>query len=436
MYERFFGLKEKPFSLTPDPRFLFLSDNHRGALDHLLYGIERREGFLAITGDIGTGKTTICRALLERLDPKTQTALILNPLLEEEELLTAILQDFGVAAPPRATRKELVDRLNLFLLEQAKKGGGAVLIIDEAQNLPARVLEQIRILSNLETDKEKLLQIILVGQRELREKLESQALRQLNQRISIRYHLIPLSREEMVKYIEHRLTVAGGSGGIEFTPGAIEAVYQFSTGVPRLVNLACDRALLSAYVAGSSQITKAMVKEGQRSLTGEMASAPLPRSQHLKTALTILGLSLLFGALFAGLLQRGAGGLGGWWSPLADRLFPSSARSGPKTAGAAPAKAVSLPAFSPDAAFPYTIQAVTSPDGEAVRKLVQALQQDGFEVFAATDSAEKGAMHRILVGRFKSPEDAQAAMERVKRVGGFQATEVIQATPLPPRRES
>jgi hypothetical protein len=240
----------------------------------------------------------------------------------------------------------------------------------------------------------------------------------------------------MVKYIEHRLTVAGASGGIELMPGAIEAIYQFSQGVPRLINLACDRALLSAYVAGSPQITKAMVQDGQRSLTGEMASALPAKSRHLKTALTILSLSLLFGALFAGLLQRGSLGLEGWWSTLTDRLPLPSVSSGPKTAGRGQTKGLSLPSFSPDAAFPYTIQAVTSPDGEAVRKIVHALQQEGFEVFASTDSAEKGVAHRILVGRFKNPEEAQAAVERVKRVGGFQGAEVIQAAPPPSRGES
>ncbi|MFQ5881978.1 MAG: AAA family ATPase [Candidatus Methylomirabilales bacterium] len=436
MYERFFGLKEKPFSLTPDPRFLFLSPNHRGALDHLLYGIGRREGFLAITGDIGTGKTTICRALLEHLDAQVQTALILNPMLEEEELLTAILQDFGITPPPRATRKELVDRLNRFLLEQARKGGGAVLIIDEAQNLPPKVLEQIRILSNLETEKEKLLQIVLVGQRELREKLESPSLRQLNQRISIRYHLIPLGQEEMVRYIEHRLTVAGGSGGIEFTPAAYQAIYRFSRGVPRLINLAADRALLSGYVAGSTRIMKKMVQDGQRSLTGEVTTvAPHlrpARAQHLKAALLTLCLSLLFGALFAGLLQRGSVGLEGWWSAIGERLSPRSATSRHPTSGEVEPSApppIAVPVFHPDAAFPYTIGALTSQGGEVLRKIVETLQQEGLEVFLREESGESGIWHRVLVGRFKTPEDAQAVVEKVQRVEGLERVEIIQSPP-------
>ena len=184
MYEDFYGLKEKPFSLTPDPRFLYLSESHRFALDHLIYGITQREGFMLITGDVGTGKTTICRTLLERLDEQTRTALILNPQMSETELLLSILSEFGITFSSNS-KKEIIDRLNQFLLDQLASGGGAVLIIDEAQNLSLPVLEQIRLLSNLETEKEKLLQIILVGQPELRDKLNLPVLRQLNQRLSL-----------------------------------------------------------------------------------------------------------------------------------------------------------------------------------------------------------------------------------------------------------
>lgn len=374
MYEQYFGLKEKPFSLTPDPRFLFLSADHKGALDHLLYGIRRREGFLAITGDIGTGKTTICRVLLERLDPGVRTALILNPLLGEREILSAILEDFGITYPGMPTRKTLIDLLNLFLLDQAKSGGAAILIIDEAQNLAPNVLEQIRILSNLETDQEKLLQIILVGQWELREKLESKALRQLNQRISVRYHLAPLNPEETIRYIEHRLTVAGARGGIEFTPGAYQAIYHFSRGVPRLINLIADRALLAGYVAGSTCITKEMVSEGRQSIAGNGARTwPAFRyamRQYFRAPVLALGLSFIFGVLFTALLL----GFGSLW-PSWPGAHPSSPTEFAPAAGG-----VTLPMSHKDTAVRYSVWALPSQGGESLRKTVQDLEREGYRV--------------------------------------------------------
>lgn len=433
MYEEYFGLKERPFSLTPDPRFLFLSTKHRGALDHLAYGISRREGFLAITGDIGTGKTTICRALLERLDPGVETALILNPLLQEEELLEAILQDFGIEPPARVTRRTLIDRLNLFLLEQARDGRGAILIIDEAQNLPAPVLEQIRILSNLETNQQKLLQIILVGQRELREKLESPALRQLNQRISVRYHVTPLGREETVRYIAHRLKVAGANGGIEFAPGAHEAIYHFSTGVPRLINLIVDRALLAGYVAGSTSITKEMVLEGHRSLAGEGVEALTPvrpaGGQYRRSPVIALGLPFLVGALFTALLQWGLFDFEASWPGIGARL---SFRPGtppavaPVTEKAPVAGEVVLPTFRPDPAFPYTIWAVTSQEGELVRTMVQHLEREGLPVFADEGSHEEGVGRSLFIGRFTTRQEADVALEKLQWLDGLTRIELIQ----------
>jgi general secretion pathway protein A len=268
MYQEFHGLREKPFVLTPDPQFLFLSDNHRTAIESLLYGIQQKEGFMVITGDIGTGKTTISRTLLERLDKNVKTAVIFNSFLTEEELLESILLDFGFPSKGR-TKKERIDALNKLLIYLLSHGKKAVLIIDEAQNLSIPVLEQIRMLSNLETEKEKLLQIILLGQLELDQKLRSDELKQLNQRIAIRHHLLPLNRTEMESYIYQRLMVAGSQGSITFSRLALHEIYKFSKGTPRLINLLCDRALLGGFVEQTHHIEKEIIKKAKDSLLGE-----------------------------------------------------------------------------------------------------------------------------------------------------------------------
>src|SRR6187401_1362197 len=226
MYESYYGFTEKPFSLTPDPKYLYRSQSHGDAFELLQYAIRRREGFLVVTGDIGTGKTTLCRALLEEIDRNTFSALVLNPFLSEQDLLTLILQDFGVVSREdvkrgrlaHVSKQELIETLYDFLLSLLPLKANAVLIIDEAQNLPMPVLEQIRILSNLETDKEKLLQIMLVGQLDLQQSLKAPQMRQLDQRVSIRYQLQPLTRNEVAAYVAHRLNVAGGAASVSFHP--------------------------------------------------------------------------------------------------------------------------------------------------------------------------------------------------------------------------
>src|SRR5918911_3387268 len=233
MYERFYGLAEKPFSLTPDPKYLYRSPSHANAFELLKYAIRRREGFVVVTGDIGTGKTTLCRALLEDIDRNTFTALVLNPFMSEEDLLKRILQDFGVISREdvkrgqlaHVTKQELIDTLYEFLLGLIPLKASAVLIIDEAQNLPIPVLEQIRILSNLETDKDKLLQVLLVGQLNLQPLLKAPQMRQLDQRVSIRYELKPLNRDEVAAYVSHCLNVAGGSASVSFQPKALDLVH-------------------------------------------------------------------------------------------------------------------------------------------------------------------------------------------------------------------
>ena len=322
MYQEFYGLKEKPFALTPDPQFLYLSEGHRTAIESLLYGIDQREGFMVIAGDIGTGKTTICRAILEKLDKNIKTAVIFNSFLTEEELLESILLDFGFPSRGRS-RKERIDALNKLLIHLLSHGKNAVLIIDEAQNLSVSVLEQIRMLSNLETEKEKMLQIILFGQLELNQKLQSTELKQLNQRIAIRYHLLPLSRTETESYIYQRLMVAGAQGSITFPKSALDEIYKFSKGTPRLINLLCDRALLGGFVEQAYHINKGIVKKAKRSLFGEEADVSPSRSSALPKRFTRLRIVLLMIFLFlcAGLIlsnqsfsspfQRAKGFIGG-----------------------------------------------------------------------------------------------------------------------------
>src|SRR4051812_40499259 len=303
MYESYYGFSEKPFSLTPDPKYLYRSESHGNAFDLLQYAIRRREGFVVVTGDIGTGKTTLCRALLEQVDRTTFTALVLNPFLTEEDLLKRILQDFGVISRDEiragrmagVTKQELIETLYEFLLSLIPLKASAVLIIDEAQNLPLPVLEQIRILSNLETDKEKLLQIILVGQLNLQPLLRSAELRQLDQRVSIRYQLKPLDRDAVAAYISHRLTIAGSAAAVTFSGKALDEVHRLSGGIPRLVNLICDRALLAGYSLHTNRITDEMIARAGESLD---LGAPLSRRfDHRASLATAAAVVLLASAL-------------------------------------------------------------------------------------------------------------------------------------------
>ncbi|MBW3628442.1 MAG: AAA family ATPase [Gemmatimonadetes bacterium] len=302
MYEAFYGLAEKPFSLTPNPRYVFYSEHYRAALDHLLYGLNEREGFMLLTGMVGTGKTTLCRELLENLDPQHyRTALIFNPFLNGTEMLQALLTEFGCSYPAGASKKELLDRLNRFLLSQLIDGKTCVAIFDEAQHLSAEFLEQIRVLSNLETDREKLLQILLVGQPELRERIQQPSLAQLDQRVSLRCTLRDLNRQETERYVYHRLNVAGAQGRILFTDGAISKIHQESRGVPRLISLISDRTLLAGYVAQTMKLAPKQVRQGLASLRGEGGEqagrrpADRPRRWFRGFALTVTGLALLAG---------------------------------------------------------------------------------------------------------------------------------------------
>ena len=266
MYNKVFGFKENPFKLVPNPEYLFLSKSHEETLAHLTYAISQGDGFVEVTGEVGTGKTTLCRVFLENLDKSIHAAYIFNPKLDALQLLKAINDEFGIDARPDNT-KDLIDRLNAFLIEKKGAGQKVLVLIDEAQNLSLEVLEQLRLLSNLETTQEKLLQIILVGQPELRDMLASHELRQLGQRITINSQLSPLNYEETKDYIRHRITLASHRAGPPFAKASYNAIYEYSRGIPRMVNIACDRALLNAFSRNSFKITGSITREAIRELT-------------------------------------------------------------------------------------------------------------------------------------------------------------------------
>ena len=263
MYTDYYGLREEPFNITPDLRYLYLTEQHCEGLNHMLYGIRQRKGFICLTGEIGAGKTTLCRALLEELGDGYHTALVLNPMLTENQLVRAILTEFGVKTK-RLDRLGYLEALNDFLLKVNSSGRDAVVIIDEAQDMPSRTLEMTRLLGNLETQRQKLLQIVLVGQPELRQTLARPSLRQLAQRITVRYHLGGMSRQQTQEYIRHRLTMAAGPGGggpvLRFDSAAVNEIYRHSQGRPRLVNAIGDKALLAGFVHRTGRIDRRLVR--------------------------------------------------------------------------------------------------------------------------------------------------------------------------------
>jgi general secretion pathway protein A len=272
MYETYFGFREQPFSLTPDPRFLWLSDTHREGLAALIYGITRRKGFLLLTGEVGTGKTTLLRAALGQIPPDTDTALILNTIgLSPVDLLKLIAAEFGLEGKLETTADYLI-ALNRMLLSRLRAGRNTVLIIDEAQNLEAGALEEVRLLSNLETDTEKLMQIVLTGQPELVRKLSRPGLRQLRQRIAVEHHMEPLMPDQMVPYLSHRIEVAGGSYREVFAPGVEQTFYWFSQGCPRLISLLADRVLLSAYAKQLRPIPPEFVEQKAKGMGATRAA--------------------------------------------------------------------------------------------------------------------------------------------------------------------
>lgn len=294
MYNNFFGFKERPFQLVPNPGYLFLSKSHEEAIAHLNYAVSHGDGFVAITGEVGTGKTTLCRAFLEDLDKNTEVAYIFNPRLNSMELLRTINDEFGIDSKAD-NPKDLIDSLNTFLIELKSRDKNAILLIDEAQNLSTEVLEQLRLLSNLETNTSKLIQIILVGQPELRKILDSYELRQMNQRITLNWYLTPLTRKETREYIRHRVNIASNKTEDKFTPAAYYRIHHYSGGIPRLINIASDRALLTAFGFNKRKVTGTIAGNAINELKSRGGKTPLffTKEKILAGTLAVLCLALI-----------------------------------------------------------------------------------------------------------------------------------------------
>ncbi len=305
MYNTFFGFKEKPFKLVPNPAYFYLSKSHEEALAHLNYAISQGDGFVEITGEVGTGKTTLCRAFLENLNRTVEAAYIFNPKLGPKQLLKTINEEFGIKTEGENT-KDLIDALNLFLIQKKAAGKKVILLIDEAQNLNRNVLEQLRLLSNLETNRDKLLQIILVGQPELSEILNSHSLRQLGQRITLSYRLSPLTFNECKEYIQYRINIAARKTAIKFDRSAYRQIYKYSKGIPRLINIVCDRSLLTAFVLNQFNITASIAKASIKELAtrGNTRRYGITTSTWVLMSLSFLSIVFLVVVLYQPIKNR------------------------------------------------------------------------------------------------------------------------------------
>jgi general secretion pathway protein A len=413
MYTEFYGLREKPFALSPDPRYLFLADSHREALAHLLYGIEHGEGFIAITGEVGTGKTTLCRTLLQRIEPGTEVAFIFNPQLSALELLQAINAELGLATEGRG-RRELMEQLNRFLLAKKAEGRRVLLLIDEAQNLAPDTLEQVRLLSNLETDTSKLIQIILIGQPELDAILESPNLRQLRQRISVRWRLAPLEPTETRDYVRHRLRIAAGAPREIFTELGLREIHRRSRGIPRLVNLLADRALLAGFASGARTIGLGLVTQSDKEIRGGARSLATPRAGG-RLQRWLPGIQQILGA--AALVAIGMLAAFGWQRFSVVRKTPAAV-SADRDAADAPAvpapdltpaeAALSLPADDAANAAEAEVSAPPPPEPAAAppppspEETLAAFEQ---ALVSTAPAASTGEALRTLLRLWGAPQD-------------------------------
>ncbi len=469
MYESFYGFEEKPFMLTPDPRYLYLSRSHRDALNHLRYGLTEGEGFIVIVGEVGVGKTITCRALLEQIPGMMQAAFIVNPLVSELELLETILEEWG-AIPQKSetttsrTIKDCHDLINQHLLDLASRGERGVLIIDEAQNLSSTNLERIRLLSNIETERSKLLQVILVGQEELLKKLSSPDLEQLNQRISVRYALMSLNQHEVAGYVNHRLKIAGTTTQIMFTPDALAAIFAYSRGLPRLINLASDRALSVGFEEQAMTITRQMVTRGIKGLEGAGRSvAPTP-STSPRIMATILGILLIGAAIAADFMLHGP--LTQLMAPVdesvIENLTPLSSSTTPETpqlvepttpsiALEQTLKKPSVPAVSTSASSPdldslaptvglqpeentitpmtpYFMAMDTFPKASIGRaqELIRTLISQGYTAHLGTlDSSTSTTRYTVFVSGFSSQEEMVNSLATLQSTNAFPRAQLI-----------
>lgn len=412
MYARHFGLEHPPFSIAPDPRFLYLSDHHREALAHLLYGLDSGGGVVLLSGEIGAGKTTVCRAFLEQMPAHCRVAYIFNPKLSVVELLTTVCEEFGLPHPPagEATVKGCVDPLNAFLLEGHAAGRQAVLVIDEAQNLDAAVLEQLRLLTNLETRERKLLQIVLIGQPELRELLARPELEQLAQRVIARYHLGPLTEAETRHYIAHRLAIAGARGGSPFDAEALRLIHRRSGGVPRRINLLADRALLAAYAADRSRVDRRTVAQAAEEVLARPARRPSRRP-------LLTGLGLLLTLALGWGLGRSFGPADPVAAPVAAPPPPVAAREAPATpAGASAPQApdsasAAAPGEASAAARAASAAAAVSPQDALWAALARRWGLPA-ESLVGPEPCEAAAAHGLRCQRLELRADTLRRLDR------------------------
>jgi len=431
MYEDYYGFVQPPFSLTPDPRFLYRSESHDVALQQVWQAIRRKEGFIVLTGDIGTGKTTLCRTILEQFDETTFTALLLNPFLSVEDLLRDVLLSFGVVSKESlrngrlasASKHELVRTLHDFLLSLVTLHGSAVLIIDEAQHLSPEVLEEIRVLSNLETNDQKLLQIVIVGQLNLIDILRKAELRQLQQRVSIRCSLKPLTREEVEAYVTHRLWVARGSSSVAFTPKAFDLVHAVSGGVPRIINLLCDRSLMVGCDKQTHRITEEEVIGAANQLGLELPKTETKRKSERAASGSAPRRALRVAALAAGGIFFVAAAIGGFmlgspasWFDAGDA--PSTPRPPAPllpvvaTALSAPIEPTAVP-IPPYQEGSFIIALGTFDDPRQVGRIEAHLAELQLRPYAIDLQIAGGVQRRLLLGRFATRAEAEAIRQKL-----------------------